>query len=55
LILLSLNICFASSTVFPTRLGIATSFGLVAFVIPIVAPILIINNNINPIIEDITL
>ena len=55
LILFSSNICFASSTVFPTKFGICTSFGLVAFDIPIVAPKLIANNRNKPTIEDITL
>ena len=49
------NISLASSTVFPTKFGISTSLGLVAFDIPIVKPIVIANNNINPIIDDKTL
>ena len=51
----SVKICFASSTVFPTKFGIATSLGLLAFEIPIVNPNVITNNKINPTIDDKTL
>ena len=51
----SFKICFASSTVFPTKLGIAISFALVAFATAIVPPKLIANNKNNPTIEDNTL
>ena len=51
----SVKICFASSTVFPTKFGIATSLGLLAFEIPIVNPNVITNNKIKPTIDDKTL
>ena len=53
--LLSWTNFLASSTVFPTKLGIATSFVLVAFAIPKVVPKLNTNNNISPTIVDNTL